>query len=253
MTCSICAKPKRLRKHGRGTSLFSLYRESGSARLAGHESREHHHLPRESALNSIAELEAQIAALKAQAHRPQAPVKLDLGCGNTTRRSISGLTRDKGWIGVDLPGTDGADVHCDLGTAIWPFADNSVDESISSHMLEHVPRQQRGHFFNELWRVMKPGAKAAFTTPHWASCRAYGDPTHEWPPISEMFWCYLDKEWRAQNAPHTPFTCDFTGGYGYTLAAWLNGRNAEYVQEALTKYKEAAQDMQATLVARKAG
>jgi dTDP-glucose 4,6-dehydratase len=55
--------------------------------------------------------------------------------------------------------------------------------------------------------------------------------------------------------PHDDmYTCDFTAGYGYTIATWLQGRNQEYVQEALTKFKEAAQDMQATVVnARTAG
>jgi SAM-dependent methyltransferase len=152
-----------------------------------------------------------------------------------------------------------------------------VEEAFSSHSLEHIPAKEveyeladgklakrtlwpRAHFFNELHRVLKPGGKATFITPFWASCRAYGDITHEWPPVSEFFWPYLNKEWRAINAPHDDFyTCDFDAGYGYSMAQWLvdelKFRNAEFAvkfqNEALTRFKEAAQDMQATITARK--
>lgn len=174
---------------------------------------------------------------------PASPLKLDLGCG--TRKQ-------PGFLGVDVRAFPGVDTVCDLSAVIWPWPDASVEEVFCSHALEHVPRERRPHFFNELYRVLKPGGKGTFITPHWASCRAYGDVTHEWPPISEFFWAYLDKQWRKDNAPHNDmYTCDFTAGYGYTLAGWLQGRNQEFVQEALTKYKEAAQDMSATVVARK--
>lgn len=213
-------------------------------------------------MSTIAELEAKIAQYKAElaAVLPvSGPLKLDLGCGNATRRGISGMTKEKGWTGVDLAGTVGADVFCDLAAERWPWADGSVDEVNAAHMVEHIPRLQRIHFFNELWRVLKNGAKAAVVTPHWCSCRAYGDITHEWPPVSEMFWQYLDKPWREMNAPHVGFVCDFAVGYGYITANWLQaevaGRNAEFVtkhtNDALSKYKEAAQDMFATLTARK--
>lgn len=190
-----------------------------------------------------------IAWKAAQSAPPSGPIKLDLGCGNSTRRAITGMTKDKGWTGVDLPGGEGADVYCDLGVEKWPWPDSSVDEVNCAHMLEHVPALKRIHFMNELYRVLKPGGKAMITTPHWASCRAYGDVTHEWPPVSEMFWQYLGKAWREQNAPHLPFVCDFNAGYGYILAGWLAGRSQEYINAAIQQWKEAAQDMQATLTA----
>jgi SAM-dependent methyltransferase len=200
---------------------------------------------------SAKNVEATRAAVEAaEATRRTGPLKLDLGCGNSTRRTSTKLTKALGWTGVDFPGVEGIDVGCNLAAEVWPWPDNSVDEVNCAHMVEHIPAKQRVHFFNELWRVLKPGARAQVITPHWASCRAYGDITHEWPPVSEMFWGYLNKQWRAENAPHCPFSCDFDFAYGYATAEWLQGRNPEFVQNAIQKYKEAAQDMGCTLTKR---
>jgi hypothetical protein len=84
--------------------------------------------------------------------------------------------------------------------------------------------------------------------PHWASCRAYGDLTHQWPPVSEFWFYYLGKDWRAANAPHNDgYTCDFDATWGYTLHQEIAARNQEYQIHAMNFFKEAAQDIVATL------
>lgn len=95
-------------------------------------------------------------------------VKLDLGCGKNKKA---------GFIGVDNISFDGVDVVHDLRTQ-WPWEKESVEEVHCSHFLEHLTNAERVHFWNELYRVMKPGAKAQIIVPHWSSGRAYGDPTH---------------------------------------------------------------------------
>jgi len=143
------------------------------------------------------------------------------------------------------------DVVCDLGTEPWPWQDDTVDEAHSSHMVEHLTGPQRIHFVNELCRVLKRGGKATLVTPHWASCRAYGDLTHQWPPVSEFWFYYLNVEWRKVNAPHNDgYTCDFDATWGYSLHPSLNVRNVEFQQFALNSHKEAAQDIIATLTKR---
>ncbi len=214
----------------------------------------------EKQLATIAELEARIKqftgdlveARRLEAVPPVSPLlKLDLGCGSPHRRKASQRTKEEGWTGVDIePGW--GEVTCDLGTAPWPWPDNSIDEAVSSHTLEHVHARGRVHFMNELWRVLKPGAKATIVTPYWASARAYGDMTHEWPPVSEFFYLYLDANWRKTEAPHeSAYKCDFTNLIGYAPAPWLAGRNPEFIAEAVRDHKEAAGDMQVTLTARK--
>lgn len=169
-------------------------------------------------------------------------VKLDLGCGPNKR---------EGFTGVDVKTFPGVDVVLDLTTEEWPWEDASVDEAHSSHFLEHLTGMQRAYFFNELHRVLKPGGKATIITPHWASNRAYGDVTHQWPPVSEMFYFYLRKEWRDANAPHNDFyTCDFDVTWGYSLHPEVATRNQEYQGFAMNFYKEACQDLIATVTRR---
>ena len=174
-----------------------------------------------------------------------APTKLDIGCGKNKR---------EGFHGVDQYKMAGVDSVFKIGTAKWPFADNSIEEVHSSHFLEHLTANERVHFYNEMYRVMKKGAKATIIVPHWASNRAYGDPTHQWPPVAEMSFYYLKQDWRTEQAPHTDikwnpqgYSCNFEATWGYSFAPDLAVRNQEYVQFALQNYKEAAQDMHASL------
>lgn len=171
-------------------------------------------------------------------------LKLDLGCG--TRK-------EAGWTGVDVHKFDGVDEVADL-TQPWPWGDASVSEVRAIHFLEHLTAEERCHFFNELYRVLKPGAKATIITPWWASNRAYGDPTHKWPPVAEMLYHYLDASWRATEAPHTDvkhgglISCNFTGiTVGYQGHPSLSNRCHEYQVFAIQNYKDAAMDMIATL------
>jgi hypothetical protein len=118
-------------------------------------------------------------------------------------------------------------------------------------MVEHLQPEERIHFANELHRVMKKGAKAQIITPHWASCRAYGDMTHVWPPVSEFWYPYLNAAWRSGNAPHeTRYTCDFDHTYGFGINPALQCRAQEYQQHALQFFKEAAMDLVATVIKR---
>ena len=170
-------------------------------------------------------------------------VNIDLGCGTRKR---------DGFIGVDVLDFPGVDVKCDLGKDKWPWEDNSVDEANASHFIEHLTGDERIHFFNELYRVLKVDAKATIITPHWSSGRAYGDLTHKWPPVVEMFWYYLNAEWRAKNAPHISFTCDFAAVWGYSINPTWQVRNQETQTFGVSHYREVAQDMMATLTKREA-
>lgn len=175
------------------------------------------------------------------------PLKLNLGAGKT---------KVPGFTSVDAIKFEGVDIVADLRKR-WPWADNSVDEAQSSHFLEHLDAMERVHFFNELHRVLKPGARCVVTTPHWGSCRAYGDPTHKWPPVCEFAPYYTNKAWRNGNAPHTDaahvpgmYSCDFDFTGGFSVNPLLASRNQEYQNFALQNFKEAATDQITTYTKR---
>jgi hypothetical protein len=178
--------------------------------------------------------------------KPTGPIRLDLGCGKNKRQ-------DGEWIGVDILPFEGVDLAFNIGKDPWPFEDQTVDEVYASHVVEHLVPAERVHFTNELYRVLKnpeydnagkmSKGFATIMTPHWASQRAYGDMTHVWPPVSEFWFYYLDKDWRAVNAPHNQdYTCDLHVTWGYGVHPEIQSRNPEYQQNALKFWKEACTD-----------
>lgn len=162
-------------------------------------------------------------------------IQLDLGCGPN---------KQKGFIGVDAIPFEGVDVIVNFENwdTPWPWADNSVDEIHSSHTIEHLTSGVHGgrvRFFNEIHRILKPGASARLIMPHWSNARAYGDPDHKWPPMSDFAFWYINRAWREANAPHTDavkrgdgagYTCNFDWSLAGTFDPndpWVSMRNAE--------------------------
>jgi len=97
-------------------------------------------------------------------------MRLNLGCSD---RAVAGF------VGVDI--APPADQIVDLNGP-WPWADSSVDEVVAFDIFEHLP--DRIHTMNELWRVLKPGARATIEVP--SATKGAGqwqDPTHVSP------WC----------------------------------------------------------------
>lgn len=176
-------------------------------------------------------------------------LKLDIGCGPN---------KGEGFLGVDIHAFKGVDVVHDIRKTPWPWKDSSVEEVRCNQFLEHLTAQERVRFMNELGRILIPGGKATVVTPHWASMRAYGDPTHVWPPVSEMFYMYVLREWRLTQAPHTDisnnkdgFTCDLHATWGYGMNPGIVARSEDYKQFAMANYKESILDIHATLTNQK--
>lgn len=178
-------------------------------------------------------------------------MKLDFGSGPNPRDGFTGVDQYPFDGKVGIVG-DVTDPH------FWDqFGNESVDEAHASHFVEHLTAPQRILFMNQLHRILKPKAQITIIVPHWSAARAYGDPTHQWPAVSEWFFLYLNREWRKVNAPHTDaeiapggYTCDFDGTMNYNFHPALNGRNMDFVQFAASFYKEACQDIVATLTKR---
>lgn len=105
----------------------------------------------------------------ASATSDPALVKLNLGCG---------ANRLPGYVNVDCFGD--VDVNWNLEQFPWPWADNSVDEILMKHVLEHLGERTETFFsiVKELYRVCKPDAKINIIVPHPRHDDFLHDPTH---------------------------------------------------------------------------
>lgn len=164
-------------------------------------------------------------------------IRLDLGCGKKPA---------EGFVGVDAHDF-GQEFVCDL-RGPWKWEDESVSEVRACHFVEHLTARERIHFANELYRVLVPGGTAEIIVPHFASERAYGDMTHQWPPVSPFWFLYLSRSWREENAPHLcdEYDCDFQIEWGVSLDEAIQLRNQEFQQFAARYYLNAAPDIHST-------
>lgn len=168
--------------------------------------------------------------------------KIDIACGDNKR---------EGFFGIDKFKTSSTDAEADLLQFPWPIADDSVEEAHCAHFFEHIPAPLRPKFMEELFRVMKTGAKCQIIVP--MGDRMNQDFTHQWPPVVPGSFLYFNKQWRVDNKlTHGDYdiNADFDYSYGYGLHPNVAARNAEYQQYAIQFYQNATTDLYVTLVKR---
>ena len=120
------------------------------------------------------------------------PLRLHLGCGRTIL---------KGWVNVDRIALRGVDLTADLNaclTRCLPFEDDSVDEFLMSHVIEHITDTLS--LMQELHRIAKPGAILTARTPYGSSDDAWEDPTHVRAYFIQS-WGYFSQpyHWRSES------------------------------------------------------
>jgi len=125
----------------------------------------------------------------------RAPLRLNLGCGDK-------LLPD--YVNVDVAESRAGakpDVLCDLH-ALPMFGDNSADEILSVHVVEHFWRWEVLDVLREWARVLKPGGRMVLECPNLVSaCQAFlGDPDGASGPGQEgqrtMWVFYGDPQWK---------------------------------------------------------
>lgn len=97
-------------------------------------------------------------------------MKVNLGCG---------YNKYAGYVNVDHDAKCNPDIVADLEERL-PFEDNSVDEIIMFHVLEHLGQDVKIYFniWKELYRILKHDGEIKITVPHWNHENFHHDPTH---------------------------------------------------------------------------
>jgi len=176
---------------------------------------------------------------KPERNGKQEPLKLDLGSGSNTR---------EGFIGVDNAKGCTAKIKHDLTVTPWPFESDSVDEVVSCHFFEHLTGPERILFMDELWRVMKVGAKAVIQVPYAWSNRAIQDPTHQWPPVCQETFLYFNRKFREDNKlGHYLGKCNFGFNGAFQLTPDTASRHQEAQSARVTYNINTALDLIVTL------
>lgn len=114
-----------------------------------------------------------------------APWRLNLGSGRDVR---------PGYVNVDRVRLSGVDLICDFRRFPWPFRDDSIDEVLAIHVVEHLPDTIR--VMEEIYRITRSGASVTIEVPHYKHSNAYKDPTHVRFFTEESF-DYFGKEQRS--------------------------------------------------------
>jgi hypothetical protein len=123
---------------------------------------------------------------------------------------------------------------------------NSLKE-FKCETLHFLEPDERIKFVNELWRVLKPNAKATITIPHWLSNSYYSDLRVKWPPVTEGWFWNLNRGWREENKISSEYTCNFHVVPAFGVNPAVSIRSKEFTEFALQYYKEAATSLIMTL------
>jgi hypothetical protein len=127
-------------------------------------------------------------------------LKLNLGCGSH---------KLPGWVNIDKAAACAPDRVVDLERFPWPFEDDSAEEALFRHSLEHLGQTPDLYLgiFRELYRVCAAGASVTILAPHPRHDDFLNDPTHVraiTPQGLELFSKAKNREWAEKGLANTP-------------------------------------------------
>lgn len=127
-------------------------------------------------------------------------LKLNLGCGSKVF---------EGWINVDKFSYFPVDLVHDLEEFPYPFDDDSCDEIMMNHVLEHLGQDPDvfNKIISELYRICKNEASIQINVPHPRHDNFLSDPTHVRPINANVLSLYdkqLNEDWEQRNIANTP-------------------------------------------------
>jgi hypothetical protein len=127
-------------------------------------------------------------------------MKLNMGCGHN---------KQEGYVNVDHSAVCKPDLVCNLEEIPWPWEDDSVQEVLFNHCLEHLGADPKKFLaiMTELYRVCRDGAVVVINVPHPRHDDFIGDPTHVRiisPQLLSLFNRELNDMWQQGGFANTP-------------------------------------------------
>ena len=143
--------------------------------------------------------------------------KLNLACGKKYL---------KDYVNLDIDAKYKPDVVWNLDKFPYPFEDNSFNEILASHILEHVDKPDKT--MKELYRILKPNGKLIILFPYHKHPNAWFGFEHKRAIIKETFEYFYYKNPRAYS-PDLPkfrgysykFHPTYLGYIVYPFIKWL--------------------------------
>jgi SAM-dependent methyltransferase len=142
---------------------------------------------------------------------------LHLGCGRKKLDGpellqMVGLRLEADALSVTHLDADPAlepDLVCRLGEERIPLEDDSVDLVIAFHVIEHIGHQGEARawfaFWEDLYRVLKPGGWIYGETPYYTSIWAWSDPTHVRAMSEHSFVFFCQDSYRIPHSAISPY------------------------------------------------
>lgn len=105
----------------------------------------------------------------------------------------AGYNKFDNFVSCDYDASTNPDYVFDLEKDRFPFDDNSVDEVIAHHVLEHLG-EGYFHCMQELYRVCQNNVVISIRVPHPRHYHFLADPTHRRPILPEGLWLFSKKQ-----------------------------------------------------------
>lgn len=130
---------------------------------------------------------------------------LDVGCRDR---------KEDNWTGIDTRKRPGVDIVHNLEKFPYPIKTSSVFTIKAAHIAEHIPPNLILKWFDEMWRMLKPGGQMALATPYAGSQAYWNDPTHVTgftevsfqmlDPNYPLYHQYEPKPWKVEHSVWKP-------------------------------------------------